>query len=448
MAARGEFQDLKEEATCSICLEFFKDPVTIDCGHNFCRSCITQCWEGSEVKCLCPQCRENSPGRSLRPNRQLGNIVEMVKRINLPTAVKSPAKALCVKHEEKLKLFCEEDQEIICLVCRESTLHKTHCVSPIEEAAQGCKVKFHGQRENIICVFEDLKQFLEKELQSLLSNLEKEQEENMKKIRGKVTELDKQQQSHRNLIVLIEGKFQQQDVDLLKGAQTVLNRSEIMKVSKLSNDYAIMEKSLQYFSCQHAYLKESFMEFKEKMTAELEFRGLKSFKIAVTLDPGTAHPKLILSQDRRDVQFTDRVLLRLDTPGRFTYYPCVLGSEGFTSGRHYWEVQLLQDGKGWDVGVVKESVNRKGKLDWSLNGGLWGMDWYFEAYGAFTFPRTPLFPIERPRKVGVFLDYEGGRLSLYNADTAEHLFTFTNACFREKMFPFFHFWPGAEMSMV
>ncbi|XP_069488433.1 E3 ubiquitin-protein ligase TRIM39-like isoform X3 [Ambystoma mexicanum] len=371
MAARGEFQDLKEEATCSICLEFFKDPVTIDCGHNFCRSCITQCWEGSEVKCLCPQCRENSPGRSLRPNRQLGNIVEMVKRINLPTAVKSPAKALCVKHEEKLKLFCEEDQEIICLVCRESTLHKTHCVSPIEEAAQGCK-----------------------------------------------------------------------------GAQTVLNRSEIMKVSKLSNDYAIMEKSLQYFSCQHAYLKESFMEFKEKMTAELEFRGLKSFKIAVTLDPGTAHPKLILSQDRRDVQFTDRVLLRLDTPGRFTYYPCVLGSEGFTSGRHYWEVQLLQDGKGWDVGVVKESVNRKGKLDWSLNGGLWGMDWYFEAYGAFTFPRTPLFPIERPRKVGVFLDYEGGRLSLYNADTAEHLFTFTNACFREKMFPFFHFWPGAEMSMV
>ncbi|XP_069488434.1 E3 ubiquitin-protein ligase TRIM39-like isoform X4 [Ambystoma mexicanum] len=298
MAARGEFQDLKEEATCSICLEFFKDPVTIDCGHNFCRSCITQCWEGSEVKCLCPQCRENSPGRSLRPNRQLGNIVEMVKRINLPTAVKSPAKALCVKHEEKLKLFCEEDQEIICLVCRESTLHKTHCVSPIEEAAQGCKrhfqlclkklrkeledlqewkteqeklaaeleVKFHGQRENIICVFEDLKQFLEKELQSLLSNLEKEQEENMKKIRGKVTELDKQQQSHRNLIVLIEGKFQQQDVDLLKGAQTVLNRSEIMKVSKLSNDYAIMEKSLQYFSCQHAYLKESFMEFKGKVT--------------------------------------------------------------------------------------------------------------------------------------------------------------------------------------
>uniref|UniRef100_A0A674JNZ8 RING-type domain-containing protein n=1 Tax=Terrapene triunguis TaxID=2587831 RepID=A0A674JNZ8_9SAUR len=69
----GSFQD---KVNCSVCLEYFKDPVTIECGHNFCRACISQCWGESEPNFSCPQCRETAPQRNLQPNRQLGNVLE------------------------------------------------------------------------------------------------------------------------------------------------------------------------------------------------------------------------------------------------------------------------------------------------------------------------------------------------------------------------------------
>uniref|UniRef100_A0A670HZ90 RING-type domain-containing protein n=1 Tax=Podarcis muralis TaxID=64176 RepID=A0A670HZ90_PODMU len=63
-ASGGPVKDLFEEATCSICLEYFRDPVIIpECGHNFCRSCLIQYWGKSEAKASCPECCSNSPGR-------------------------------------------------------------------------------------------------------------------------------------------------------------------------------------------------------------------------------------------------------------------------------------------------------------------------------------------------------------------------------------------------
>ncbi|XP_069077187.1 E3 ubiquitin-protein ligase TRIM17-like isoform X1 [Pleurodeles waltl] len=143
--AAAQLTGLRDEATCSICLEYFTDPVSTDCGHVFCRSCITQSWEGRDGNSPCPQCRAISPGRSLRPNRQLGNMVGMLKQLHLPP-VKPPEENLCEKHEERLRLFCEEDQRMICVVCRESKDHKSHTVSPIEEAAEEYKVSLENKQ--------------------------------------------------------------------------------------------------------------------------------------------------------------------------------------------------------------------------------------------------------------------------------------------------------------
>ncbi|XP_069491006.1 E3 ubiquitin-protein ligase TRIM39-like isoform X5 [Ambystoma mexicanum] len=246
-AAAAQLQGLKEEATCSICLEYFTDPVSVECGHAFCLPCITKCWEGLETNFPFPQCRETFQNKTLRPNRQLGNIVEMLKQLHLPNATPQEEN-LCAEHEEKLKLFCEDDQRPICLVCRESKGHRAHTVLPIPEAAQEYKNKLYSymehlkkelkdlhkwieakrrktselegnivnQREKILSTFEHLKQFLEQEKQQLLSRLEKEEEENMKKIQEKLTQLEKQQSTHRDLITELESKCQQQDVDLLK----------------------------------------------------------------------------------------------------------------------------------------------------------------------------------------------------------------------------------------
>lgn len=141
MAAPNPTAELPSEASCPICLEYFRDPVSIHCGHNFCRACITRCWEEAEENFACPQCKETAPERNLRPNRELAKIIEIAKRLSLQAAKGGAAgERLCEKHQEALKLFCEEDQTPICLVCRESQAHRVHAVVPIEEAAEEHKV--------------------------------------------------------------------------------------------------------------------------------------------------------------------------------------------------------------------------------------------------------------------------------------------------------------------
>ncbi|XP_069491127.1 E3 ubiquitin-protein ligase TRIM39-like isoform X1 [Ambystoma mexicanum] len=255
MAASALLQSLKEEATCSICLEYFTVPVSVECGHAFCLSCITQCWEGLEANFPCPQCRETSQSKTLRPIRLVANVVEIAKQLQAPSNTPQEEN-MCREHEEKLKLFCEDDQRPICVICRESRGHRAHTVLPIPEAAQEYKDQLYShmehlkkelkdlqewveeesrktselegnimkQRESLLSTFEHLKQFLEKEKQQLLSRLEKEQEEKMKKIQEKLTRMEDQQSTHRDLITELERKCQQQDVDLLKDVKSVLGR--------------------------------------------------------------------------------------------------------------------------------------------------------------------------------------------------------------------------------
>ncbi|XP_069491132.1 E3 ubiquitin-protein ligase TRIM39-like isoform X3 [Ambystoma mexicanum] len=306
MAAAAQLQSLKEEATCSICLEYFTEPVSVECGHAFCLSCITQCWEGLEANFPCPQCRETSQSKTLRPNWLVANMVEMLKQLHASSNTPQEEN-LCREHEEKLKLFCEDDQRPICVVCSMSRDHKPHTVLPISEAAQEYKDKLYSQmehlkkelkglqewveeegrkaselegnimkqRESILSTFEHLKQFLEKEKQQLLSRLEKEQEEKMKKIQEKLTRLEEQQSTHRGLITDLQRKCQQQEVDLLKDVKSVLRRCSEVKALKPQEDAPGMETTLQS-TTRHAHLQEKLTELKETFPAEMDWRYMKS----------------------------------------------------------------------------------------------------------------------------------------------------------------------------
>lgn len=149
MALAGALERLQEEATCPICLDCMCDPVSIDCGHNFCRGCIAKhcqdkgLWADGPFSC--PQCRASCRRSGFRPNPQLANIVEGIRRLRLWDSAELQLELglgalLCAQHGERLKLFCEEDEEAICVVCRESLHHRPHVVYPIEEAAQIYKV--------------------------------------------------------------------------------------------------------------------------------------------------------------------------------------------------------------------------------------------------------------------------------------------------------------------
>ncbi|XP_078272312.1 E3 ubiquitin-protein ligase TRIM39-like [Rhinoraja longicauda] len=160
-------------------------------------------------------------------------------------------------------------------------------------------------------------------------------------------------------------------------------------------------------------------------------------RVSVTLDVETAHPLLEVSEDRKRVRWTGPRRSLPDTGKRFTDLPCVLGSEGFTSGRHYWEVE---GSERWSLGVAAESVERKGELTVTPETGVWSIERWDDEFDAVTSSpsRLPARPI--PGRVGVYLSYESGTISFYDADTMSHLHTFTRNKFTEKLYPFFMPW--------
>ncbi|KAJ1211646.1 hypothetical protein NDU88_007003 [Pleurodeles waltl] len=454
MAAANPLQSLKADATCPICLEFYKDPVTIDCGHNFCRACILGCPKGLGQALQCPQCRVACARVRLRANRQLQSIVESVRQLSLQQE-RAEEGGLCQEHEEKLKLFCEEDKKLICVICRESRDHRSHTALPIKEATMEYK----------------------DELQSWLHLLMKEKEEIMaskQKVEEKFKAIKiKLVTGRQRLVAEFQRLYQRlkvQEQDMLKRLAVMdrkITMSENAKVAELSGQISPLDALIKEIQAKCHQSAESFLQDYRSTLSRCEkakFREPEkiihepreawwNYKVPVTLDPDTACPVLILSESGRRVRWTDRQETLPENPRRFTYDQCVLGTEGFKSGKHYWEVQLAEEGIGWFVGVARENVSRNQDVP---EGGIWALGQYVSDYWVVTTypsscmsssPDYRLVLRDRLKKLGVYLDYEAGRLSFYNTETMEHLYTFTKASFNERIFPFFCLW-GADIRIV
>ncbi|XP_078496806.1 E3 ubiquitin-protein ligase TRIM39-like [Lissotriton helveticus] len=290
MAAANQLRSLMEEATCSICLDYFTDPVSAECGHTFCLSCINQCWEGLRADFPCPECRKTSQSERLRPNKRLASMVEISKQLHVPSATSQEGN-LCRKHEEKLKVFCEDDQEPICVVCSVSCDHKLHTMLPILEAAQEYKEKFQryldrltkkledvhelhhkeemkveqlkaefkSERERISNEFEKMQKILEKKKSCHLRRLEEEEKESLQSIKETVTKLEEEQSVLRNLITEIEMKCQQQDVEIFKDVKSTLRRYEHVKVQLMGGD-TLKEKDEKTDKEDQANLQKKIIE--------------------------------------------------------------------------------------------------------------------------------------------------------------------------------------------
>ncbi|XP_025051192.1 zinc finger protein RFP-like isoform X2 [Alligator sinensis] len=291
MAAGDLAGSIQEELTCSVCLDYFTDPVTLDCGHNFCRACIDQCWGESEPNCCCPQCRETAPRRNLRPNRQLGNVVQLVKGLRLQAEKEPEGQRMCERHQEPLKLFCEEDEAPICMICRESRAHRNHTVIPIEEAAPEYKEQIRSGLEHLREQREELqglKRAWEQESERLLRQTDLERQlvvsecEGLRKLLdehqclllARLGELDAEIVRRREenaarlceetarlstLIMELEGKCQRWP-ELLQGVQSTVSRGKEGTPLHPAPKFPELEKRIQDF-CEENKLQEAVIAF-------------------------------------------------------------------------------------------------------------------------------------------------------------------------------------------
>ncbi|XP_050969878.1 zinc-binding protein A33-like [Labeo rohita] len=201
-------------------------------------------------------------------------------------------------------------------------------------------------------------------------------------------------------------------------------------------------------TCKCPYCKETFNhrpDLKINMTLRMvvdyfkmkELKRRQQYAVDVTLDPDTANPYLILSDGGKQVRHGDIKQKLPNNPERFDYYVSVLGKQGFSSGRFYFEVQVK--GKtAWALGVARESTKRKGDIILNPRNGYWTV-WlfYWNEYAAFSGRPVPLSLRVKPQRIGVFVDYEEGLVSFYDAETSSHIYSFTGQSFTEKLYPYF-----------
>nr|XP_006013765.2 PREDICTED: zinc-binding protein A33-like [Latimeria chalumnae] len=446
---------LEDDITCSICQELFTDPVIAKCGHNFCRECVCEYWE-EKMSQSCPICGADSAISELITIHTLRNIIETCKKESKKSKVQS--ESICSQHREELKLYCLEDQEAICVVCQTSRKHENHKFLPIKEAAQEFKEelksslkplqdthqkiaelneKYRGNLDNIHDQadktekqikedFVKLHQFLHKEEKNLLADLKKEKEEKEQKMRVMEESIVQDLTSVSKMITDIQHKIDEEDQIFLMTLRDMRERIKKFADYKPREPEAVSVVDIdgyKYTGCLQYRVWKKMLQFINPVT--------------VTLDPNTAAPWLTLSEDLTAVTLgSTRRKHLLDNLERFDLCPCVLGSEGFTSGRHSWVVDV-ENQTYWRLGVTAESANRKGIINLKPELGYWTVQLYKGGYAARTDEgRTRLEVLKTPKKVLVCMDYEAGEVSFSNADDMSHIYTFTHK-FKHKIFPFF-----------
>ncbi|XP_043942065.1 zinc-binding protein A33-like [Protopterus annectens] len=447
-----------EEFICPVCLELLNVPVTLECGHNFCKSCIDRVWE-SQKQPSCPECREEYTARKYAVNRLLANAIKRVQILCQKKEGQNPGQKdqLCIEHKKRLKLFCEEDESLVCSLCVPE--HPGHTFLTVQKVLKMYKDKLttslsHHQASlkhlkeikcqqemkiseitdharslqlHITSEFAQLHQFLQEKEENLVKQLKEEKvgilnemDENLRKIKEDIHAVQER-------ISNIQLQLQQQDTrTFLKKIKTFLK--SIKNVQKVDDSQRVVVHDLSLGMYKGPLTYGVWKEMKSILNPGL---------VNLVLDTKTAHPDLILSDDLTSIKHGNKRQELPEYPDRFDTRLCVLGLEGFMSGRHYWEVEV-ENKTAWFMGVAKESVHRKGDILMRPENGYWTLCRNREAeYTVWDIIIKDLKLREETKRIGMYLDYEGGQVSFYNADNMSHLYTFTDT-FTERLYPFFN----------
>uniref|UniRef100_A0A673N989 Nuclear factor 7, brain-like n=1 Tax=Sinocyclocheilus rhinocerous TaxID=307959 RepID=A0A673N989_9TELE len=420
----------EENLLCPVCRDIFRDPVLLLCSHSFCWVCLDQYWELSGSQ-MCPVCRTDFCMDRPPCNRALKDLCEIFlqERKNLMSV---EAELFCSVHGEKLKLFCEEDEHLVCSVCVNNDIHVKHTCRPVDEAAVALKVQFalsvrsstEQTEAHIKKQFEQLHQFLRDEEAARITALREEEEKKRKLSEEQMMRINSELSSLVERMRITEEEIESSNISFLLKYKVLTDGCS----SSTQCNSACPEKLPKVLIDVAKHLGNLKFSVWQKMKAAAKY-------IPVILDPNTAHPCLHLSDNLSDVWFGQWSRQALGYTNKCEGYSSVLGSEGFSSGTHYWDVEV-GDNTTWVLGVISESaIQTRDNLSSS---GLWRLGFHNGTYGQGLSGDflMPLAVKQKVQRIRVQLDWDGGQVSFFNPLTDTHLHTFKHT-FSERVFPYF-----------
>ncbi|XP_060921884.1 E3 ubiquitin-protein ligase TRIM21-like [Labrus mixtus] len=520
--AAANYHRSEDQFLCSICLDVFNDPVTIPCGHNFCKNCITEHWNTSD-QYKCPLCnkvfntrpelhvntfisemvgqfrdkaqqeassssselQESKPGEVLcdvctgTKQKALKSCLDCLvsycethlephltasrlKRHQLIDPVENLEDRMCTKHDKPLELFCKTDQTCVCMLC--SVLdHQTHKFVPLKEEYEEKKTKLEETEAEIqqmiqkrrleiqeikhsvdlskddadremaegVRVFTALKESVERGQAEFIDTIEKKLKTTEKQAEAFIKELEQE------ICELMKRSTEVQQLSRSEDHLHLIQRVQSVNFAPPTKDWTevnvcqpLYEETVRKAVAQ---LEETLSEEMKKLLVPAELKRVQQYAVDVTLDPDTAQPYLIRSDDGKQVHHGD-VRNLPDNPRRYSSLPYVLGQQSFSSGRFYFEVQVTGR-TSWKLGVARKLNKRKGEITVLLEKDVW--DICLKNGNEYKAREARLSLKCRPEKVGVFVDYEEGLVSFYDVGAAALIYSFTDCSFRRKLFPYF-----------
>ena len=371
---------------------------------------------------------------------------------------------MCKKHDRLLELFCQTDQVCVCQFCTDSD-HRSHPVVPLKEeyevkTAQLAKIESEVQqmiqeRQRKIKEINDTvdrskadadRQIADgvQVLTALMSSIEKWRDDFNQTVKEKLKSTEKQAEG---LIKELEQEIE--DLTNRRSAVKQLTHTEdhlhfLQTFTSLKNpphtrDWTTVEvRPPPYIGSMRRsldQLEETLNMERKKLCNDAELKRVRQYEVDVTLDPDTAHPTLILSEDGKQVRDGEIKKNLTDNCKRFTKHIYVLTRQSFSSGRFYFEVQV-KNKTVWRVGVARESINRKGSLIVTPENGYWNINFTKDQLVFKDNPDVRLPLRAELQKVGVFVDYDEGLVSFYDVEARVHIYSATGCTFREPLYPF------------
>ncbi|GAB5582864.1 tripartite motif-containing protein 72 [Prionailurus iriomotensis] len=449
---------LHQELSCPLCLQLFDAPVTAECGHSFCRACLSRVAgePAADGTVPCPCCQALTRPQALSTNLQLARLVEGLAQV---------PQGHCEEHLDPLSIYCEQDRALVCGVCASLGSHRGHRLLPAAEA--------HARLKLIVLAAEGVQlvggtQLPQQKMQLQEACMRKEKsvavlehqllevEETVRQFRGAVGE---QLGKMRVFLAALEGSLDR-EAERVRGEAGVALRRELGSLNSYLEQLRQMEKVLEEvadkpqteflmkYCLVTSRLQKILAESPPPARLDIQLPVISDdFKFQVwrkmfralmpeatkelTFDPSTAHPSLVVSPSGRRVECLDQKAPPAgEDPCQFDKAVAVVAHQLLSDGEHYWEVEV-GDKPRWALGVILAQASRRGRLHAVPSQGLWLLGLregkILEAHVEAKEPRALRTPERRPLRIGIYLSFGDGILSFYdasNADALEQLFAF------------------------